>query len=77
VQHEVQAWLKPSCDNLVSLVFAPAGVAVGAIVGHILATAIAVIGGSVLSEHINERTVGYIGGTLFFIFAVGTLAGVV
>ena len=49
-----------------------AGVASGAIVGHAVATAIAVIGGSIASQYISEKTVGYIGGVLFLVFAVAT-----
>ena len=49
-----------------------AGVATGAIVGHAVATAIAVVGGSLASQYISEKTVGYIGGVLFLVFAVAT-----
>ncbi len=48
------------------------GVATGAIFGHAIATAIAVIGGSIASQYISEKTVGYIGGVLFLVFAVAT-----
>ena len=54
----------------------PTGVASGAIVGHAAATLMAVIGGAILSKHISEKTIGYIGGSLFLLFAAATLAGV-
>lgn len=53
----------------------PAGVAGGAIAGHVAATLIAVIGGAVLSDRISEKTVGYVGGVLFLLFAVATVLG--
>lgn len=54
----------------------PVGVAGGAILGHVIATAIAVVGGAALSERISEKTVGLIGGALFIVFAAATLLGV-
>ena len=59
----------------VRVVVWPAGVATGAIVGHAIATAIAVIGGSIASQYISEKTVGYIGGVLFLVFALATGLG--
>ena len=53
----------------------PLGVAGGAILGHAVATAIAVVGGAVMSRHISERTVGIVGGLLFLVFAVATVLG--
>ncbi|KAL8042710.1 hypothetical protein ABFX02_09G071300 [Erythranthe guttata] len=54
----------------------PWGVASGAIVGHLLATTIAVLGGAFLANYISEKLVGYIGGALFLVFAVATFFGV-
>merc|ERR1711966_186013 len=53
----------------------PVGVASGAIVGHAVATIIAIAGGSVLSKYISEKTVGYVGGVLFLLFALLTALG--
>ncbi|MED6207704.1 Protein PAM71-, chloroplastic [Stylosanthes scabra] len=54
----------------------PWGVASGAIVGHLLATSIAIVGGALLANYISEKLVGYLGGGLFLIFAVATFFGV-
>ena len=51
----------------------PVGVVSGAILGHALATAIAVAGGSILSEYISEKVVQYVGGSLFLVFAAATI----
>ncbi len=48
----------------------PVGVCVGGVLGHAVSTAIAVIGGRLLATRISERTVAYVGGTLFLLFAV-------
>ena len=53
----------------------PIGVAGGAIVGHTVATIIAVIGGAALADKISEKTVNIIGGSLFIIFAIATAFG--
>eukprot|EP00850_Spirogloea_muscicola_P020700 SM000224S07088 [mRNA] locus=s224:33049:34374:+ [translate_table: standard] len=53
----------------------PYGVASGAILGHFVATAIAVLGGALLSKYISEKVVGYAGGVLFLLFAAATLLG--
>lgn len=49
------------------------GVCLGAVLGHSLCTGIAVIGGRMLASRISERTVAYIGGTLFLVFALHSL----
>jgi len=54
----------------------PVGVAMGATLGHFVATLIAVVGGSLMSKRISERSVGICGGVLFIVFAFATLAGV-
>ena len=54
----------------------PLGVAGGAIAAHALATLVAVVGGAMLSQHISEKAVGYVGGTLFLVFAAATVFGI-
>jgi putative Ca2+/H+ antiporter (TMEM165/GDT1 family) len=46
------------------------GVTVGAIAGHAICAAIAVIGGRLVAGRISERTVTFLGGILFIIFGV-------
>jgi putative Ca2+/H+ antiporter (TMEM165/GDT1 family) len=53
-----------------------AGVAGGAIAGHAIATLLAVLGGAIASKYMSEKTIGYLGGTLFLAFAAATLLGV-
>jgi len=48
------------------------GVALGGILGHVLAALIAVFGGSLISQFISERTINIISGVLFIVFAVST-----
>ena len=43
--------------------------------GHALATLLAVTGGALASKYLSERTLGFVGGTFFLIFAVATLLG--
>lgn len=47
----------------------PAGVTIGAILGHSICAAIAVIGGRLIAKHISERMMTGLGGLLFLIFA--------
>ena len=51
------------------------GVALGATLAHAVATAIAVASGSIASQYISEKTIGYIGGFLFLVFSVLTFYG--
>lgn len=53
-----------------------AGVSLGAVLGHALATLLAVTGGALASKYISERALGFAGGSLFLIFAALTLFGV-
>ena len=55
----------------------PAGVVAGGVVAHGLATAMAVLGGSFLATYLSEKTVAYIGGSLFLLFAASTLFEIV
>lgn len=48
----------------------PIGVTIGAILGHAICAAIAVIGGRMLAGRISERTLTMIGGFLFLIFGL-------
>ncbi len=48
----------------------PTGVALGAILGHGICSAIAVIGGRMLVGHISERTITFCGGCLLLVFGV-------
>jgi putative Ca2+/H+ antiporter (TMEM165/GDT1 family) len=50
----------------------PVGVAVGATAGHAVATAIAVVGGALVSKHVSEKTVNFASGVLFLLFAAAT-----
>ncbi|KAK3265686.1 Gdt1 protein [Cymbomonas tetramitiformis] len=52
----------------------PYGVVAGAIAGHGVATLLAVLGGSWLGDYVDEKVVGYAGGSLFLLFAAATLA---
>ncbi|KAI8476625.1 MAG: hypothetical protein J3K34DRAFT_242929 [Monoraphidium minutum] len=55
----------------------PAGVITGAVMGHGVATGIAVAGGGLLSKYISERTANYIGGSLFLVFAAATVYDII
>jgi putative Ca2+/H+ antiporter (TMEM165/GDT1 family) len=52
----------------------PYAVTIGGIVGHALCTGLAVVCGRLLSQRISARTVNYLGGLLFLLFAGATLA---
>ena len=54
----------------------PVSVAAGAIAAHGIATGIAVLGGAYISKYVSEKVIGYIGGTLFLIFAATTAVGI-
>jgi putative Ca2+/H+ antiporter (TMEM165/GDT1 family) len=54
--------------------YPPVGVTIGAILGHSICTAIAVIGGRLIAGKISERVVTAIGGILFLIFGVVAIA---
>jgi putative Ca2+/H+ antiporter (TMEM165/GDT1 family) len=51
----------------------PFGVTVGGILGHSICTGLAVIGGRLLATKISEKTVSYVGGVVFLIFAFHSL----
>lgn len=48
----------------------PIGVTVGAILGHAICAAIAVIGGKMIAGRISERQLTFVGGCLFLVFGV-------
>ncbi|MBE9208279.1 TMEM165/GDT1 family protein [Nostoc sp. LEGE 06077] len=48
----------------------PIGVTIGAILGHSICAAIAVIGGKLIAGRISERQLTFVGGCLFLIFGV-------
>lgn len=50
----------------------PIGVTTGAILGHAICTAIAVIGGRMIAGRISERTLTGVGGFLFLVFGIVT-----
>jgi putative Ca2+/H+ antiporter (TMEM165/GDT1 family) len=51
----------------------PVGVTIGAIIGHGICTALAVMGGRMLAGRISERTLTFAGGGLFLLFGVLSL----
>ncbi|KAK9917857.1 hypothetical protein WJX75_008970 [Coccomyxa subellipsoidea] len=51
-------------------VYNPVGVTIGAVVGHMICTGTAVVGGQLLAMRISQRTVAVAGGLLFLAFAL-------
>ncbi|ESO08889.1 hypothetical protein HELRODRAFT_109931 [Helobdella robusta] len=49
------------------------GVILGGILGHALCTSLAVIGGRCIAQHISIKSVHFIGGVVFLIFALSAL----
>lgn len=54
----------------------PIGVTIGASLGHMLCTGLAVVGGKLLAARISERTVLLSGGGLFCLFSLLALLGI-
>ena len=50
-----------------------AGVVVGGTLGHALCTGLAVIGGRMIAQKISVRTVTFVGGFVFIVFALSAL----
>jgi Ca2+/H+ antiporter, TMEM165/GDT1 family len=48
----------------------PWGVTAGAILGHAICAAIAVVGGRLLAEHLSEKVITTLGGLLFIVFGI-------
>lgn len=67
-----------SCISTIALAASlnPVAVALGAIIGHALATGVAVTSFSFISKYLSEKVIGYIGGSLFLLFAITTALGV-
>jgi putative Ca2+/H+ antiporter (TMEM165/GDT1 family) len=74
----VAEWGDKSFFSTIALAAAssPAGVVTGAIAGHGVATVLAVLGGSFLSEYVSEKLIAYVGGILFLVFAASTLVDI-
>jgi putative Ca2+/H+ antiporter (TMEM165/GDT1 family) len=74
----VVEWRDKSFFSTIALAAAssPAGVVIGAIAGHGVATVLAMLGGSFLSEFIFEKLIAYIGGIFFLVFAATTLVDI-
>lgn len=53
----------------------PIGVTVGAVLGHTICAAIAVIGGKMIAGRISERQLTFLGGCLFLIFGILAAVG--
>ena len=54
----------------------PFGVAIGSIAGHLVATLLAIAGGAMVSKHLSERVLKIVGGALFIMIGIATLAGI-
>ena len=54
----------------------PLGVVGGAVIGHGVATGVAVAGGSALGGLIDDVTAQYLGGSLFLVFAAATIVDI-
>lgn len=57
--------------------YSASGVMIGSMIGHTMATGLAVVGGAALTKYMSEATIGYVAGVLFLAFAVATLASIV
>ncbi|XP_042066710.1 GDT1-like protein 1, chloroplastic [Salvia splendens] len=75
----VAEWGDKSFFSTIALAAAssPLGVIAGALAGHGVATLLAVLGGSFLGTFLSEKTISYVGGTLFLVFALVTLVEIV
>lgn len=54
----------------------PVGVCIGGILAHASATGIAVLSGAFVTRNLSEKVIGYIGGSLFLVFALTTALGI-
>lgn len=75
----VAEWGDKSFFSTIALAAAssPLGVIAGALVGHGVATLIAVLGGSLLGTFLSEKVIAYVGGILFLVFAAVTVIEIV
>ncbi|KAM5572299.1 protein PAM71, chloroplastic [Rosa sericea] len=75
----VAEWGDKSFFSTIALAAAssPLGVIGGALAGHGVATLLAVLGGSILGTFLSEKTIAYVGGVLFLVFAAVTVAEIV
>lgn len=71
----VAEWGDKSFFSTIALAAAssPLGVIGGALAGHVVATLLAVLGGSLLGTFLSEKAIAYIGGVLFLFFAAVTV----